>query len=60
MKFIPFSELSASRQKAIQATNGWRVRAEQHMNDVQMEHGTQSPEYAACFHALSVRLRLPQ
>jgi len=56
MKFILFNELSPSRQKALQAINGWRVRAEHQMNDAQMEHGTQSSQFAVASHRFECAL----
>ncbi len=69
MNFLFFNELSPSRQKAIKALNSWRVRAERRMNDAQLDHGTQSPEYAAaaarfeaaldCYNSQVARTQMP-
>ena len=45
-EFLPLHELSESRQKAIRALQAKLHRAEQTMNDAQVDHGTQSPQWA--------------
>lgn len=45
MNIIPFADLTPSRQKAFLAISAMRRRAERAMNDAQVDHGTQSPQW---------------
>jgi hypothetical protein len=45
MNIIPFSGLTPARQKALQALTAMRNRADRAMQDAQMDHGTQSPQF---------------
>lgn len=45
-EFLPLHELSESRRKAIRALHSMQRRAEQALNDAQVNHGTQSPQWA--------------
>lgn len=47
MKILPFSELTASRQKCLMALSSMRRRADAAMQDAQADYGTQSPQFDA-------------
>ncbi len=67
---IPFTELTPSRQKAFLAVSAMRHRAERAMNDSQVDHGTQSPQWdkaatryeqaTAMFNEQMQRTRMPE
>lgn len=46
MTIIPFTELTISRQKALLAISAMRRRSDEAMQDAQVDHGTQSPQFA--------------